>query len=174
MTIEQWQDIKEYTGRYQVSNLGRIKSLTRKTKTIKIKETIMRLQKHPSGYLQIALSKKSIKKRFYIHRLVLEAFLPIQKNKLEANHKDGDKTNNLLENLEWVSRSYNHVHAYNTLHKPRMLGSKHPHSKLTEEDVLKMRQLFKDGVTKKAIAKQFGIAYNTAQQIIIRRRWKHI
>ena len=88
---EEYRDIKGYEGLYQVSNLGRVKSLgNNKSKKEKI------LSGYPStgGYLQVILCKNNKKKPFSIHRLVAQAFIPNVNNYPQVNHKDEDKTNN--------------------------------------------------------------------------------
>ena len=100
--MEEWKDIIGYEGKYQVSNTGKIRSLnylnTRKTKELKPR-------KFSTGYLSICLGKE--KKNFYIHRLVAIHFIPNPNNLLEVNHKDENKTNNNVENLEWCNHKYN-------------------------------------------------------------------
>ena len=117
---EIWKDIKGYEGLYQVSNLGRIKkqaqaiTYIRNGKIIeyKIKEHIKNQQKTRYGYYHIILYKNNIGKHFQVHRLVAFAFLPLIDGKDFVNHKDGNKTNNCLYNLEWVNRSENMQHAF--------------------------------------------------------------
>jgi hypothetical protein len=114
--MEIWKDIEGYEGLYQVSNLGRIKSLERKVKNqfneYIIKEKIKKLSDNGHGYLHLTLYKNGKFKQFYIHRIVAEAFLSNSKNYLEINHKDGNKQNNCIDNLEWCTSSQNKKHAF--------------------------------------------------------------
>lgn len=108
---EIWKDIKGYEGLYQVSNLGRIKSLPRNTKNQYkngiIKQNVIR----GKGYYYVNLYNKN-NKLFTIHKLVAETFIP-NPNKLPCiNHIDGNKLNNRIDNLEWCSYSNNEIHAY--------------------------------------------------------------
>jgi len=113
--IEIWEDIKEYKGLYQVSNMGRVKSLER-TFIDKIgrkqhtKERILKPETDCHGYLRIALYDSNGKKRFFVHRLVCEAFHENPENKPCVNHIDENKTNNTASNLEWctVAENINH------------------------------------------------------------------
>lgn len=105
MIEEVWRDIKNYEGLYQVSNIGRVKSLKRKGRR---KERILKLFYSGAGYLNVCLSDGIRgQKWYYIHRLVGETFLPKPEGKDDINHKDEDKTNNSIWNLEWVSRKEN-------------------------------------------------------------------
>ena len=108
---EIWKDIKGFEGKYQISNLGRVKSLQRNGRP----ERILRLNLI-KGYAYTTLSNGSRgnKKKLKVHRLVAEAFIPNPHNKPEVNHIDGDKRNCKVENLEWVTHQENCKHAYET------------------------------------------------------------
>lgn len=101
--IEIWKDVKGYKGLYQVSNLGRIKSLPRFT----TKGGIRKLRSHANGYLYFSAWKNGKVKMLNVHRLVAQAFISNPNNYPQVNHKDEDKTNNEVSNLEWCSAKYN-------------------------------------------------------------------
>ena len=108
---EIWKPIKGYEGLYEVSNFGRIRSLDRwcsngRGKQLK-KGKILKPQKNRYGYLYINLYKNGIMKHITIHKLVAEVFLPNPNNLPCVNHKDECKSNNVVNNLEWCSYSYN-------------------------------------------------------------------
>lgn len=107
--LEIWRDIKNYEGIYEVSNLGRIKSISRNGT---IKENRILKPNKVMGYSQIVLYKNNKREYKKIHRLVAETFIPNLENKREVNHKDGNKTNNCVDNLEWVTTSENQLHSY--------------------------------------------------------------
>lgn len=112
---EIWKDIKGYEGLYQVSNLGRIKSLyfiNNRYKSKHHREKIMKQQINKHGYKTVRLSLNKKEKSYMVHRLVAEAFILNTKNKLEVNHIDGNKQNNRVDNLELCTRSENQLHAY--------------------------------------------------------------
>lgn len=109
---EEWKDIPGYEGYYQVSNLGRVKSLPR-TGTIK-QERIIKPGKDKYGYLRIILHKNGFKKYVTIHKLVAQAFIDNPKNLSEVDHIDGNKLNNNVENLRYCTRSQN-INNPNTL-----------------------------------------------------------
>lgn len=106
---EIWKDIEGYEGLYQVSNLGRVKSLGNgKVRNPNLKnERILKAAKDMGGYLRIALSKDGKKKFYMVHRLVASAFIPNPYSLPQVNHRDEDKTNNIIQNLEWCSAKYN-------------------------------------------------------------------
>lgn len=109
--IEIWKDIKEYEGLYQVSNLGRIKSLARINSNRNKKHIILKPRMGGSDlYDRCRLRKNGNSKNFLVHRLVAIHFIENPENKKYVNHKDEDKTNNFFENLEWVTFKENLNH----------------------------------------------------------------
>ena len=107
---EIWKDITGYEGLYQVSNFGRIRSLDRvSTSGRHLKGKIMKPVANP--YMRIALCKDGNKISFIVHRLVAEAFIPNPNNYTCINHKDEDKTNNNVDNLEWCTYKYNNIYS---------------------------------------------------------------
>ena len=108
MTEEIWRPVVGYEGLYEVSSYGRVRSLDRYDgRNHFIKGKLLKNRDNGNGYLICILSKNGIVKNKYIHRLVVEAFIPNPDNIKEVNHKDEDKTNNNVENLEWCDRKYN-------------------------------------------------------------------
>ena len=95
---EKWKDIKDYEN-YEVSNLGRVKN--KKT------GRILKPEKTRDGYMRVSLCKDGIQRHALLHRLVSLTFLPNSQNLPQVNHKDEDKTNNCLDNLEWCDHKYN-------------------------------------------------------------------
>lgn len=110
--VEKWRDIENYEGLYQVSNLGNIRSIDR---IINYADCRIRFHKgrnimqalNRQGYLQVSLSNNGFKKTFRVNRLVAEAFIPNPNNLPEVNHKNEDKHNNAVYNLEWCTPKYN-------------------------------------------------------------------
>lgn len=103
--MEIYKVISDYPN-YEVSNLGNV----RNKKTGKVLKPL----RHNKGYLQVTLCKERKHKQCLVHRLVSTAFIPNPENKKEVNHLDGNKTNNCVSNLEWVSHSENIIHSFRT------------------------------------------------------------
>lgn len=101
--MEIWKDIKDYEGLYQVSNTGLVKSLPRLT----TKGRILVQNEDKDGYFKVTLSKQGAHKQFSVHRLVAEHFLNNPNDLKIINHKDENKHNNIVDNLEWCTSSYN-------------------------------------------------------------------
>lgn len=105
---EIWKDIEGYEGYYQVSNMGRVRSLDRLDRMgRKWISKIKKLQVDTKGYLYVSLCKNSVKRRFFAHRLVAKAFIPNPYKKPEVNHIDHNPQNNISSNLEWCTRQEN-------------------------------------------------------------------
>lgn len=104
MQEEVWKDITGYEGLYQVSNLGNVKSLNYNRTG---QEKILKAINHKCGYLRVTLYKNSKCVTYRLHRLVAQAFIPNPDNLPEVNHKDEDKSNNCVNNLEWCDSKYN-------------------------------------------------------------------
>ena len=108
---EEWRDIKNYEGLYQISNYGRVRSFLKKD--ISSYGKILKPTEN-KGYLQVGLHKNKKGKKFFVHRLVARAFIKNLEGKPQINHIDGNKKNNNVNNLEWCNNSENQIHAYKT------------------------------------------------------------
>lgn len=175
---EVWKDIKGYEGLYQIPSCGRVKSLSRVSFSGKsLKTKILRLGTHRQGYLGVNLYSQNNKKYFLVHRLVAEMFIfnPDPELFIEVNHKNGIKGNNCVDNLEWVSPSENHRHAYRKGLRSTLFGETQGNSKLTEEQVIKIKMLLKEGtLTQRKIAELFGVYNTTISAINTNKTWSHV
>lgn len=104
---EVWKDINGYEGKYEISNLGRIRSLKNNCGNNRKEPLILKQSTDKRGYLRVGLSKNNKQKLFLMHRLVAQAFIPNLKNLPQVNHKDENKQNNNVINLEWCNNKYN-------------------------------------------------------------------
>lgn len=115
---EIWKPIKNYEGIYEVSNLGNVKRLTYSmkinprsyTQCVHYNEHLLKPRPHRAGYQLVVLSKNGKATGYSVHKLVAEAFIPNPDNLSEINHKDEDKANNRVDNLEWCTRIYNNTY----------------------------------------------------------------
>lgn len=166
---EVWKDIEGYNGMYEVSNYGRVKS--------NYSDRILKQAIDNRGYYRCSLSKNDTLTTYKVHRLVAEYFVENPENKPEVNHKNGNKLDNRAVYIEWCTKSENMIHAVeNRLVKtPDNTGDNHGMSKLTEEDVLRIRDInpssFND---KKKLANDFGVSFTTIYDILNRRSWRHL
>lgn len=183
---EIWKDIPEYEGYYQVSNLGRVKSLDRiveaifmgkKKKPVIRKGRILIPAQHTDGHMRVNPCINSKVKISFVHRLVLFAFVPNPDNLPVCCHNDGNPTNNRVENLRWGTCYDNywdmHKHGvWNPGVHPK--GAEIPWAKLNEEKVREIRKLNAEGISQRKLGKIFGVSHSVIRNIIIGKKWKHI
>ena len=154
MGNERWKRIKGFSG-YKISNYGRIKGPVKMLKHCIDKTT---------GYYVVRLSKRGKSYKRYVHRLKAQHFIPNPKNKRTVNHKNGVKSDNRLNNLEWNTYSENIQHAYDN--NLRDKGEKHPWAKVTKRKLKVIKLFLKRGdFTQKRIAELFGVSPATVTLI---------
>jgi hypothetical protein len=173
--IEIFVDIKDYEGFYKVSNFGSVKSLSRlDAKGNRRCEKLLKLYLSSAGYYQVSLCRNSRAAKFLVHRLVIEAFVSNIHNKSQVNHRDGNKLDNNVNNLEWVTPSENTIHADEVLGIDSR-GENYGAVKLTERDVMSIRDLLESsGYTQEFIAGMFNVDQTTISDVKVGRTWTHI
>ena len=166
---EVWKDVVGYEGLYQVSNFGNVKSLGN---NFTRKERFLKLSPQSKGYLTVVLQKNATRKMVLVHRLVAEHFIDNSESKPQVNHINGDKTDNRVENIEWVSHRENLDHAIkNNL---TLKGEENRNSKLKDSDVIKIHSLLQKGVTTKELSESYNVSYSTIDGIRTNTYWKHL
>lgn len=170
-------DISGYEGMYAITSDGMVYShsriivgLVNGNRLSKGRWLKPRIDK--DGYLRVALSKDGRKKYFFVHRLVATEFCEKINGKEMVNHIDGIKNNNKASNLEWVTPRENDIHAWDNGLKQSLKGEKQPFAKLTELDVIKIRQMTDEKISN--MADYFGVNRATIYDVIKRRTWRHI
>lgn len=166
--------IRNYENLYLVSNKGNVMTL-QNSASLKA-GSLLSPAINRRGYRYVILHSNGCSKSRTVHSLVAEAFLGPRKECLQVNHIDGVKTNNNIENLEYVTQSENIRHAFRLgLAKARpQHGSHNGYAKLTEEQVREMREARRQGERYKAIAERYGIHPCTAQKVCSGYRWGHL
>lgn len=167
---EEWRAIPGYEGLYEVSNIGRIRSLNYN----RSRETKVMSHAGSSRYAGVKLSRGGSIYRCLIHVQVAAAFIGPKPDGMQVNHKNGDSFDNRVENLEYVTPSENSLHAFRLgLRKPTY-GQINGMCKLTPQDVREIRQLLIQGLKPKDVALRFNIDRQTACDIGSRKRWAHL
>jgi hypothetical protein len=175
---EIWKDIEGYEGYYQVSNMGRVKSLAREVicnNGIRILKEKIRKQ-HTNrhlGYNYVMLSKDNKQINYRVHRLVADAFIPNPYKKPQVNHIDKVKTNNKVYNLEWCTQEENMKHSYIDELSPK--GERSHYSKLKEKDILEIRHKYSFcDYTLERLSDEYKSSKSNISLIVNGVTWKHI
>lgn len=175
---EIWKDIPGYENFYQANPRGFIKSISKylriKNGFRRTKELIIANTDNGEGYLICSLSKNKVRKSILLHRLIALTFIPNPLNLPEVNHKDGNKFNNDIDNLEWCTRQENIDHSWSKK-LTNCIGESHHNSKLNNISVKEIREKYASG---KYSYSQLGLEYNTnmynIRNVVKRLTWNHI
>lgn len=164
MITEKWVDVKGYEALYQVSNLGNVKSF---------KHTKERIMKKPlrSGYESVQLINDIGAKNIRVHRLVAINFIECKSEGMVVNHKDGNKRNNCVDNLEWVTSSENNKHAMKNKLNSAPRGSKQNFSKLNDSKVIQIIQKIESGKSVKDICEEYKVSSRAIYDIKLGKTW---
>ena len=174
MNTQTWKDIPGFVGKYQVSDLGKVRSIVRTSDGYEQIGKELKGNTTDHGYQRVILTKSRLRsKHYYVHRLVAITFLgDYTADELEVAHNDGNKLNNKLENLRWTTSKDNS--ADQLRHGTRNQGEKHGCAKLTAKDVTMMRGLRGLGATLQYIADLYGISNSHCHRIISGQAWSHV
>ena len=175
-----WKPVKGYEEYYEVSTDGEIRTIERHivfpTYSYLKKQKLLKQFVDGRGYMHVKLyDGKGKPKSMTTHKVVAITFLENPENLPEINHKDANKLNNCLSNLEWMSRGDNIKHAYKHRDPKTYKGSGNKLAKLTEEQVIeirKERELYK--TTYEQLAKKYNVGITLIGYIVNRKTWRHV
>lgn len=167
---EIWKSIPDFDGWYEASNLGRIRRVKpgRSTFIGRICQT----HKSRDGYLRVHLFMNGERCQELVHRLVASAFIPNPSNRPHINHKNGIKSDNSLDNMEWATAAENIKHACQTGLNPPNSGAKNGNAKLTRQAVESIRKSWVPfRKTAKMLAEEYGVSLITVRRILNGKSW---
>lgn len=175
--VEEWKGIPGYEGSYQVSDQGRVRSLdrvvTRGGLEVNYRGRLLSLiSRSTSGYLECTIYIAGNGRTFLVHRLVMLAFVGKCPTGMYVCHNDGNPQNNRLGNLRYDTPKMNQ--ADRVLHGTRIVGERHGRSKLTEDDVRRIRLRLANGESKGGIAGDFGVCRTQISNIGSGKAWSHL
>jgi len=159
-----FKELKE-DARYEISRDGIVRN--KKTKAIKSQYV------SSTGYYMVSISRDNKSNPYRVHRLLANNFIDNPLNLREVNHIDGDKLNNKLDNLEWVSHFGNMRHAFST-GLANNTGTRNGMSRLDDDKVSEIKQLLKSGVSQYKIAAKYGVSRSTILKIKLNKTWNHV
>ena len=154
---------------YTIDEFGKVKN----TKTNRYLKGAL----NSKGYLRVELHNNKKLKKFFVHRLVAEYFIDNPFNKEQVNHIDGNKLNNCVDNLEWVTNQENRNHAVKNGLTKNLCGEEAPWSKLTKKNVLEIRKKYNNKnemFNAKELSKKFNVSINQIMCVAKRKSWKSV
>lgn len=172
---ERWLPVPGYEDLYEVSDLGRVRSvdrvIPRKTGLARYRGQVLKVWIRPSGYAQVVLSASGRQQSYLVHELVAAAFIGPRPGRLWVAHNDGDPSNNAASNLRYDTPTGNHgdKRAHGTL----LLGETHPNARLSEVDVKEIRSRYARE-RKVDLAAEFGVTANHIYRIAKGVKWSHV
>lgn len=173
---EQWLSVPGYEGLYNISNLGKVLSMDRTRNCgLKLKGREVPISLVKNSYASFAVADldgnpKSLK----IHKVLAQLFIPNPENKKCINHKNGNKHDYSLSNLEWATYSENSQHAIDTGLAVRYKGEKHSRAKLTEDQVYEILDMHKSGMCYSEIASKYNLHKTNIGKIVNGKSWTNI
>lgn len=174
---EIWKDIPNYEGYYQISSLGRVRSLNRVVSSyprrVVKKSRLLHPNENKDGHFRVCLTKNKIRNYFFIHRIVLSVYAENYNNFPVCCHGDGVPSNNRIENLRWgtVKDNSDDSRKHGTL----IMGEKCKKSKLKEEDIINIRKMYKTGLyTAVELSKKYNVTSVLIDSIVNNKIWRHL
>lgn len=167
MTQEVWEKVRDYP-RFEISNFGNVRRLYNRQGVTRP----VTLRDNSSGYLTVSMSGRT----WTVHALVMRAFVGERPSEMVINHKDANKHNNCLSNLEYVTKKENSRHAWDHGLVPsgRHKGESHANAVLTSNDVREIRMLLQEGTSQQKIAERYGVCRGTVYAISKNKLWRHL
>lgn len=158
-----WIEIEEFEKLYKVSESGQVYSVR--------SDRFLKGSSDSYGYPIVLLCNKGVKKSRLVHRLVAKAFIPNPENKPQINHIDGNKQNNQVSNLEWCTNSENQKHAHAIGLAPSQKGTNNKFNKLSEEEVLTIKEYKAKGIRPTEISKVMGLPLPRIKNVYYGQSW---
>ncbi|MHB9798472.1 NUMOD4 domain-containing protein [Pseudomonas sp. MT3] len=182
VTSEQWRTVSGFEELYEVSSLGRVRSLPRTVAFGKTERQcggiVLRQGRKPSGYMFVMLCREGGQECANVHRLVAKAFVEGWFDGAQVNHKDGNKANNASINLEWCTAGQNILHSYQEGLRARgatdhliRFGEQNSQAKLSAAQVAEIRELSAQGISGAEVARRFGVSASQVCRIKKGLRW---
>jgi hypothetical protein len=169
--MSKWSSVVGYEGLYEVSDSGMVRRIPGyRCPNYRVLSSNL----NTYGYPKVHLCKENKRKTRNIHRLVAEAFIPNPGNKPQVNHINGDKEDNRVENLEWVTPKENTQHALKRGLANKREGSHNGYSKLNEEDVKEIFSLRQKGFSNSEISNRFNVDPSLISKVCGKTIWKHV
>lgn len=180
-SVEVWKDVVGWEDRYEVSNLGRVKSKSYLKHTSNMhgpmsfmtKPKLMRQTPNASGYYTVDLRKDKTRGTGIVHRLVAKAFLDNPENLPIVHHKNHVRTDNYADNLEWCTQQHNVQCSYDSGFSSNV-GDLHPRKVLSEALVAEMKTLFRSGTTRHELVALYGFKYCTIDKAVRGINWSNV
>jgi hypothetical protein len=173
--MESWKSIPGYEGRYDVSSVGRIRSLSR---TLNVGRSwpgrILNPHRRGGRYFYVMLGKDGTRNDFAVHHLVLLAFVGPRPEGMQGCHFDGDSANNSVENLRWDTSKGNHQDRIRHGRTGTLWGERHHSTKLSNDSVRCIRQMVSSGAIQRRVAEQFGVHPATICEIMKGKKRAHV
>lgn len=179
-TIEEWRPVANYEGYYEVSDQGRVRALERlvprvysdgRSEPFTRKSRDVQSFHDRCGYSRVELSRCGLPRKWFVHRLVLVAFVGVCPAGLQCRHLDGDPSNNRLSNLQWGSATENAADRVRHGTAPR--GERHQNARLTASAVADIRARAKS-VTVSRLAREYGVSRTTVRRAASGQTWAHL